>query len=122
MMASYELQEWAATYILFLIWCIALFMAPFMAYTKSSGATINDGDAGLYGSTSTPAAVIASMRGADTVKRYNRAVHFSENARIGFLLVFASTVAHEVAAIRHNTGAYRVTAGLTWASLAVEII
>ncbi|KAJ3383312.1 hypothetical protein HDU84_003719 [Entophlyctis sp. JEL0112] len=97
-------------------------MAPFMAYTKSSGATINDGDAGLYGSASTPAAVIASMRGADTVKRYNRAVHFSENARIGFLLVFASTVAHEVAAIRHNTGAYRVTAGLTWASLAVEII
>ncbi|KAJ3346410.1 hypothetical protein HDU83_003103 [Entophlyctis luteolus] len=118
-MSTYQLQEWSATYILFILWCIALFVAPFMSLTHPRDV-LRSAEAAYSSSTTSGAApAIAAARGSETT--YNRAVQLAKNARLAFLLVFASTVAHNLVSDNGHAPSH-ATAGITWATLAFELV
>ncbi|KAI8839787.1 hypothetical protein BJ741DRAFT_662684 [Chytriomyces cf. hyalinus JEL632] len=114
--ASYEQQEWAATYILFIIWALISLTAPVFSRATSSHAG-QQMEGGGAQSTSYRGDTLATNAAADATAR--RMAQLFRVTQTGLLLMFASTVAHALIPAVGHTGTEVV---LTWIAFVFLIV
>ncbi|KAJ3246820.1 hypothetical protein HDU78_006127 [Chytriomyces hyalinus] len=119
--ASYEQQEWSATYILFIIWALVSLAAP--VFTRSrhprasqqmeSGTPVQ----GTYTQQHFRSDPLVMNAAADGNAR--KMSQLFRVTQTGFLLLFASTIAHALIPLSGHTGTNAV---LTWIAFAFLIV
>ncbi|KAJ3030260.1 UNVERIFIED_CONTAM: hypothetical protein HDU68_009657 [Siphonaria sp. JEL0065] len=143
----FQTQEWEATYILFILYCIGLFATPFIAtlpqiranqptvspphqqHHRDQEHTHSGTPQPSSSSSNIPVHDVPSGAIEDRVvdprvmsdKNFTKMAQFARTTRSAFILIFASTVAHSLAQ-EPAAGATYASVVLTWISFIILFV